>query len=269
MVRPHDPDQRAEVGSPHPRGDGPNVGHKQGHKIWFSPPAWGWSAPRGVRHRTRQVLPTRVGMVRARGGAGATEGSSPHPRGDGPFYGQNEGQPAPFSPPAWGWSDERGLSDQKRMVLPTRVGMVRVHSISTASSWRSPHPRGDGPTSGHFALPVTLFSPPAWGWSGDSYGHRPTSEVLPTRVGMVRGCPRQRRGNFCSPHPRGDGPEDIFNNTYQKPLSPPAWGWSVWPSRRHVGGCVLPTRVGMVRLPPPWRRPTSCSPHPRGDGPFL
>ena len=49
--------------------------------------------------------------------------------------------------------------------------------------------------------------------------------------------------------------------------SPLAWGWSVitWPGCRAKG--VLPTRVGMVRLPSVLGRGGGGSPHSRGDGP--
>ena len=51
--------------SPHPRGDGPQ-GRLIGLKVdMFSPPAWGWSENDNLQEWLVQVLPTRVGMVRA------------------------------------------------------------------------------------------------------------------------------------------------------------------------------------------------------------
>jgi hypothetical protein len=41
--------------------------------------------------------------------------------------------------------------------------------------------------------------------------------------------------------------ETIVRQIAQTEFSPPAWGWSVWPSRPCRPGGVLPTRVGMVR----------------------
>ena len=49
---------------------------------------------------------------------------SPHPRGDGPWWGDCFFVQFEFSPPAWGWSDEPAALSETLEVLPTRVGMV-------------------------------------------------------------------------------------------------------------------------------------------------
>ena len=43
-----------------------------------------------------------------------------------------------------------------------------------------------------FSVQTWVFSPPAWGWSGDRDLAAPDREVLPTRVGMVRRSTRDR-----------------------------------------------------------------------------
>ncbi len=52
-----------------------------------------------------------------------------------------------------------------------------------------------------------------------------------------------------SPHTRGDGPSPDQAVALMLVFSPHAWGWSgiFFPSPEILG--VLPTRVGMVRLP--------------------
>ena len=173
----------------------------------------------------------------------------------------------PFSPPAWGWSvnaDRRGFTS---LVLPTRVGMVRSLGPLHPSGSCSPHPRGDGPTSEKMARVVEVFSPPAWGWSGDLLPRSGSQEVLPTRVGMVRVCARWSCWSLRSPHPRGDGPLlDTLRATLM-PFSPPAWGWSATATKTSEKMAVLPTRVGMVRTQSAGGLAPYCSPHPRGDGP--
>ena len=72
---------------------------------------------------------------------------SPHPRGDGPVVGYFVEGDSVFSPPAWGWSEERILIPRGEHVLPTRVGMVRQFALNLNTRIRSPHPRGDGPIS--------------------------------------------------------------------------------------------------------------------------
>ena len=112
-----------------------------------------------------------------------------------------------------------------------------------------------------------LFSPPAWGWSGDGDGAGDTVFVLPTRVGMVRRRAFPAGVCFSSPHPRGDGPFPPHHPSTGKVFSPPAWGWSVMCRLWLPAMTVLPTRVGMVRSKSPSPNSASSSPHPRGDGP--
>ena len=149
---------------PHPRGDGPNLAHHTKHTLPFSPPAWGWSDypnyhPRGVR-----VFPTRVGMVRSSLSSNETSPCFPHPRGDGPCFVIRRRIFRRFSPPAWGWSAEFPLELQRRIVFPTRVGMVRALTGARVELFCFPHPRGDGPMRHLAPRYAVLFSPPAWGW---------------------------------------------------------------------------------------------------------
>jgi hypothetical protein len=155
---------------------------------------------------------------------------SPHTRGDGPERTQASKKLLQFSPHAWGWSATVARGDRRPVVLPTRVGMVRLSAPLVSTAARSPHTRGDGPQKQFFHGCLSSFSPHAWGWS-ERLGVRPVSGyVLPTRVGMVRGrCGWLAR---CAP------------------FSPHAWGWSVVFSVQAQNQGVLPTRVGMVRDKP-------------------
>ncbi len=177
-------------GSPHPRGDGPPHLQRISEAQAFSPPAWGWSAQIGSHVPRGAVLPTRVGMVRCSWAHGPSESRSPHPRGDGPYLGVKIALVAVFSPPAWGWSEDRDGIRLGATVLPTRVGMVRFRKSAREGFRRSPHPRGDGPPWATVTEPLVAFSPPAWGWSDRSVNPSGFGTVLPTRVGMVRGRAR-------------------------------------------------------------------------------
>ena len=113
-------------------------------------------------------------------------GCSPHARGDGPRIIRMDTFTARFSPRAWGWSGNLKSEIRDLKVLPTRVGMVRFCLAAAATSFCSPHARGDGPTMTLDSPRRTLFSPRAWGWS-DRYAVVSTlPHVLPTRVGLVR-----------------------------------------------------------------------------------
>jgi len=84
------------------------------------------------------------------------------------------------------------------------------------------------------------------------------------RIGLQLG---KRR--VCSPHPRGDGPNELTSIVTRSVFSPPAWGWSREGIRPGAHDRVLPTRVGMVRRRFAGRGGRVRSPHPRGDGPAL
>ncbi len=112
--------------SPHPRGDGPRHLFLLGLCLLFSPPAWGWSAVPVTAVPCERVLPTRVGMVRSALSSSSGSSGSPHPRGDGPYREVPREILGQFSPPAWGWSVKMDLGNMIVLVLPTRVGMVRI-----------------------------------------------------------------------------------------------------------------------------------------------
>src|SRR5665647_1230046 len=153
-------------GAPHPRGDGPVTLARTNQVSLCSPPAWGWSEGGLIVVLGIGVLPTRVGMVRVRLVRGISQGSAPHPRGDGPFNGCRVTATGECSPPAWGWSAGEPGVHHHREVLPTRVGMVRPAQPSEDAQSSAPHPRGDGPSSDFCNNYFAQCSPPAWGWSG-------------------------------------------------------------------------------------------------------
>ena len=76
-------------------------------QLWataFSPRVWGWSAVALAAAPGEQVLPTRVGMVRAAAARRASVSGSPHACGDGPKLAATAGTHKWFSPRVWGWS---------------------------------------------------------------------------------------------------------------------------------------------------------------------
>ncbi len=236
----------------------------------FSPRAWGWSAVEQPKGADVCVLPTRVGMVRRMNAIENEVKGSPHARGDGPFCLAPTGRHQRFSPRAWGWSAASAFFSASSTVLPTRVGMVRRPLQTCWPSRCSPHARGDGPALLANIIARHWFSPRAWGWSGEREQKTKRPDVLPTRVGMVRGRAAGGVQNERSPHARGDGPLMLPAGVGVMLFSPRAWGWSGLDVPRASVLIVLPTRVGMVRF-----RPICCpfrarSPHARGDGPpFL
>src|SRR6266576_727631 len=212
--------------SPHARGDGPQYAHWTNSDKPFSPRAWGWSVIAITPNSLRDVLPTRVGMVRLQTCWPLSCRRSPHARGDGPQLTDLAHSFGEFSPRAWGWSAWNTWPIYGVSVLPTRVGMVRFWRYCGSKPCGSPHARGDGPVP-HKSLTLTeMFSPRAWGWSAHSRDARRRLRVLPTRVGMVRLRSYPRLRSRRSPHARGDGPRSLWRLAGTIAFSPRAWGWS-------------------------------------------
>src|SRR5271157_980977 len=145
------------------------------------------------------------------------------------------------------------------MVRPGRPGNRRVP--------RSPHVRGDGPSSLPVLISEVAFSPRAWGWSEAHRMNKNLGNVLPTCVGMVRAVNLLGRCAGRSPHVRGDGPYRVPYWLHLNRFSPRAWGWSGAPAPAADLSGVLPTCVGMVRARTGRVDGKESSPHVRGDGP--
>ena len=145
MVRGRQGPCREQGRSPHARGDGPNLHNDTENEREFSPRPWGWSEMNPIQWARGNVLPTPVGMVRARCKSPCARTSSPHARGDGPLIAGLSVGGKVFSPRPWGWSGSRWACPGRPRVLPTPVGMVRVNSTPSEARRCSPHARGDGP----------------------------------------------------------------------------------------------------------------------------
>ena len=129
--------------------------------------------------------------------------------------------------------------------------------------------RGDGPSIARQCAPFPLFSPHAWGWSGDIGSAYRSVRVFPTCVGMVRLHAQFALIGKRFPHMRGDGPACEPIDCRLRQFSPHAWGWSELFAVITAGTPVFPTCVGMVRRKRCFVYQTSSFPHMRGDGPRL
>ncbi len=132
---------------PHARGDGPVRPSQRTEQRPFSPRAWGWTG-----------TGRRLGRCSVR---------FPHARGDGPLVAVAAPVAGLFSPRAWGWTDHQIRLISNWIVFPTRVGMDRTWPRGGKSTSSFPHARGDGPLTVPLSLPSAMFSPRAWGWTGE------------------------------------------------------------------------------------------------------
>ncbi len=256
-------------GCPHARGDGPAVELAQIPVELLSPRAWGWTGQGDRDHQRHAVVPTRVGMDRADVRPRRMRCRCPHARGDGPFLPLGFHERGVLSPRAWGWTEMSAVLWMCASVVPTRVGMDRSLSWTARRRGSCPHARGDGPSYFSVASRSTSLSPRAWGWTVVEQHAHEDVHVVPTRVGMDRGCGTGRPARGRCPHARGDGPATSVRSASGTSLSPRAWGWTVPGPPRLSHLDVVPTRVEMDRIPVGHRNRTRRCPHARGDGPKL
>ena len=152
-----------------------------------------------------------------------------------------------YSPHAWGWTEAANSIIATADVFPTRVGMDRDRSRVRRGASRIPHTRGDGPRTHASVRRPLLYSPHAWGWTGQTRNTNTSPPVFPTRVGMDRRTWTKRSGRARIPHTRGDGPRSSGRRSAESAYSPHAWGWTAQRVKPSAPERVFPTRVGMDR----------------------
>ena len=219
VLRPPDP-------SPHARGDVPSPTSSNSPRGSFSPRPWGCSAAFVESRANGHLLPTPVGMFRSVKCSASPPKPSPHARGDVPSSPNALRLFQAFSPRPWGCSAGLETGRARRALLPTPVGMFRLHGRNRRRRHASPHARGDVPRSSASVLPAMPFSPRPWGCSGRRHETGAQSHLLPTPVGMFRSVPSARGAAGASPHARGDVPAKGMLLASQSAFSPRPWGCS-------------------------------------------
>ena len=135
------------IGFPHRRGGVPGFQYVLFVHILFSPQAWGCTEMRSFGFPRRRVFPTGVGVYRtflvgrlSHGDVFPTgvgvyrlltireniKASFPHRRGGVPRSAQPLVKRPPFSPQAWGCTDEGCETMRYHHVFPTGVGVYRA-----------------------------------------------------------------------------------------------------------------------------------------------
>ena len=232
--------------APRQRGDGPLCGSVTIRIGSCSPPARGWSRPRGPRCRRCCVLPASAGMVPTPRRPPPAPPRAPRQRGDGPIEVRVQTVDRACSPPARGWSLPARVRAGWLHVLPASAGMVPPGMHSHRSATGAPRQRGDGPNTSGRPWVHPLRSPPARGWSPEFETANASRPVLPASAGMVPGGAHHARPPLGAPRQRGDGPLRVGEAVGREVCSPPARGWSLSMSSSVRSAAVLPASAGMV-----------------------
>ena len=235
--------------SPHARGDVPSKPSYPPGPCAFSPRPWGCSGRPRRAEACVVLLPTPVGMFRARALPISSCRASPHARGDVPRTRPPVHSKSAFSPRPWGCSVVSVGAARRGELLPTPVGMFRPIANSGSSSRASPHARGDVPHEMNAASARVRFSPRPWGCSFFSKNLQNRLTLLPTPVGMFRST--------------------TTTTTCRRSFSPRPWGCSGVVLVAVPQDELLPTPVGMFRRLRTLAASPPASPHARGDVPFY
>ncbi len=172
------------------------------------------------------VVPTPVGMDRLLGSANMSTASCPHACGDGPESPNRASVISALSPRLWGWTDRSNSGFHLIIVVPTPVGMDRIHWRCAIRRLSCPHACGDGPGFMEAFKQTLKLSPRLWGWTAGHADGAGQQVVVPTPVGMDLHGPRMAHGTARCPHACGDGPVRFSTAMINPPLSPRLWGWT-------------------------------------------
>ena len=208
-------------------------------------------------------------MFRAAVMADLVTAPSPHARGDVPLLRNENTVDQFFSPRPWGCSVRMGDERLLQLLLPTPVGMFRLHACISTGNRTSPHARGDVPLTSRSRRSRPGFSPRPWGCSVHPWGRGVSPRLLPTPVGMFRIPSSNVSSSKTSPHARGDVPKGQAAVFADDTFSPRPWGCSLIPIDATSDPRLLPTPVGMFLLPVLQNCRTLPSPHARGDVPAI
>ncbi len=223
---------------------------------------------RRTRTKPPCIVPTGVGMDRARPTRKLMAGDRPHRRGDGPN--PCRGHPGehhrphrrgdgprradaappwePSSPQAWGWTVVGDALQRAHAIVPTGVGMDRA-TRRLATRARESSPQAWGWTDGRPARQRRRYHRPHRRGDGPSVhpSGTPMSQSSPQAWGWTETRNDDLRAMRHRPHRRGDGPYMRGMSVRVASSSPQAWGWTVPAEAAEEAPSIVPTGVGMDR----------------------
>lgn len=120
-------------------------------ECWFggiclvcSPCVWGWSWDRGIRVRSGNVFPMRMGVILYSSSLMGKCKSVPHAYGGDPAPTQYSMELGMCSPCVWGWSLRPAISVAVPMVFPMRMGVILATALDIDIKSCVPHAYGGG-----------------------------------------------------------------------------------------------------------------------------
>ncbi len=207
VFRRHRRINRANGGCPHIRGGVPLRLIRKGGIDPLSPHTWGCSATFPCPFGYTRVVPTYVGVFRAKTPARLNGWSCPHIRGGVPGSARSCRPAFWLSPHTWGCSGAGFLFARVQFVVPTYVGVFLTRCEVRDERRSCPHIRGGVPIYVSSALQSLLVVPTYVGvFRLKSALRSGNGSLSPHTWGCSSTRPPVKAAGACCPHIRGGVP---------------------------------------------------------------
>ena len=189
----------------------------------------------------------------------------PHACGDKACENYYVGDGIGSSPRVWGQVQDEFAQQERRRIIPTRVGTSILYGYFRKVERDHPHACGDKSACFKLAKSVVGSSPRVWGQVTKGLTKWITTGIIPTRVGTSCACDIFPLFSKDHPHACGDKAVLTAMSSFSDGSSPRVWGQAV--SADAVAGDerIIPTRVGTSIQPQIFRRSRRDHPHACGD----
>ena len=172
-----------------------------------------------------------------------------------------------YYPHTWGWSSIWELLRNRKLVLPTHVGVIPRMATYDFKYFSTTHTRGGDPDLKIVITKHDTYYPHTWGWSQSPLKGTYYTIVLPTHVGVIPNKNTKQLKPISTTHTRGGDPVSVALLSAPTTYYPHTWGWSPLINMRNGMTHVLPTHVGVI----PWCKGTQYrlvgTTHTRGGDP--
>ena len=148
------------------------------------------------------------------------------------------------SPRVWGQVQDEFAQQERRRIIPTRVGTSILYGYFRKVERDHPHACGDKSACFKLAKSVVGSSPRVWGQVTKGLTKWITTGIIPTRVGTSCACDIFPLFSKDHPHACGDKFFDVLYQNLCRGSSPRVWGQEGRSVPYRIRKGIIPTRVG-------------------------
>jgi hypothetical protein len=174
------------VPHPHARGGAPSSLDIALETLASSPRTWGCTAFHEIARVPEILIPTHVGVHRARRARSDRRTPHPHARGGAPLATLFAALANRSSPRTWGCTLITDSVMALALLIPTHVGVHRCAQRPRNTAGTHPHARGGAPDTVLSGALLHTSSPRTWGCTVSVPAARTALSLIPTHVGVHR-----------------------------------------------------------------------------------